>query len=270
MSHKCITSQARGCRRGAQGRRCGGHPGGRAAQAGHDARRFVQHERDDRHDARRGVRAELPRGVLPRHLEPRQLDGAYLRRDAQEGRRLRLEEALRRDDARRRARADLRRREPGLRRVEDRRRRRRRARGDDDPAAALEGRGGIVLGRRPQGADAPHSVRRRRGRQGQGRRGLGDALDGLRGGRVHRQAPRRPRGRDGRHRVHVRRKRRHRRALLLVPRHARQERRRDDPRDPGGHLRLRARGARRDAPGPHRAGREGHRLRQVQVSQTRI
>ena len=42
----------------------------RPAQAGHDARRPLQHERVHRRVPRRGLREGLPGRVLPHHLQP--------------------------------------------------------------------------------------------------------------------------------------------------------------------------------------------------------
>ena len=47
-----------------EGCRPGGHPGGRAPQAGHDPRRPLQRQCRHRQGDRRGVRQELPRGRL--------------------------------------------------------------------------------------------------------------------------------------------------------------------------------------------------------------
>ena len=54
----------------------------RPAQAGHDARRPLQHERVHRRVPRRGVREGLPQRVLPHHLQPGRRRGAENELDA--------------------------------------------------------------------------------------------------------------------------------------------------------------------------------------------
>ena len=69
----------------------------RPAQAGHDARRPLQHERVHRRVPRRGVREGLPQRVLPHHLQPGRRRGAEMNLTRSRRWRLRETTSTRRD-----------------------------------------------------------------------------------------------------------------------------------------------------------------------------